>query len=428
MATLKATRIKEALAKVQKVGRIEEAFTVSGCELVLQNLSPTDFEQALQAIEGLEDVAYAYAFQLEQVSRGLVEINGQDLRDVDFIEDEVPVGTYVLEVVLPNKALAESVAAKLREQKLTATITQQEGGGTKTVKLERHRWLQENILKGWGREALAVAWRKFTEVLVKADEEAKKGVTFLVPDETAEEKYRRLMNELRETEDELPDELINRVLDENGLMKKALRQELDAANERLTRLDQRVENPVQEAEAPPIVTPPPSVPQGRGPVPQEAPPEAVQRAMEAMPRLNEHNVNIPTPPRSGDRPTVSATPRPQVPDQIRRAAFQNTQGMQRQAPQPQPQPQPQQGPGIHTRRPGRAGEIAAEMAAMEALDPAMAAEATGATGQPAMVPHQQQNVPELSGQEKGVDPGQFKANLDRPPMAGINRKFVKRGV
>ncbi len=398
MATVQAKRIKDALQKVRRVGRIEEAVTIAGCEVTLQNLSPDEFEAALSAIEGLEDVAYAHAYQMEQVSRAILEVNGQDLREADYIEDEVPAGHYVLELVFPNKVAADTVAGKLREQKLNVTVTEVTDGAPKTVKVERHQWLQENLLKTWSREALTVAWRKFTEVLIKADAEAKKGVNFLVPDETAEEKYRRLLSELRETEDELPDELIHQVLGEAGLLKKSRQEELDAVNERLA----QVQKPVPEVPAP-------AAPVVGERVPGGPPPVDVQQAMAARTPLNNQSGPVPVPaPPAGSTP-VSASPRAKVPDQVRRAAMQNTQGIQsRHA----------ESGGIQTRRPNRAAEIAA----LEGqVDPTIADETAAVMSPSAPVP-----VTELSHRGEGIDERGFRSILDQPPAVGVNPKFHPR--
>lgn len=410
MATLQAKRIKDALQKVRRVGRIEEAVNIAGCDLVLQNLDPDEFEASLRETQGLEDVAFANAYQMEQVCRAIIEIDGQDLREADLIEDEVPAGSFVLELVMPNKAAAEAVAAKLREQKLNATVMEVDPSVTKTVKFERARWLRDNILKTWGREALTVAWRKFSEVLIKADEKAKTGVHFLIPDETAEEKYRRLLNDMREAEDELPNDLIHKLLDDAGLLKKAHREELDAVDARMSKVQEDKPAEAQQSPAAPVqkpATPPQPTPAPVTHTPPGEPPEAVRQAMEARQPMNQTAAEVPTPPR-GAVP-VSAAPRVQVPAQIRQAAMQNTQGIASAQ---------QEGSGITTRRAGRANEIAA----LEGqLDPSLADDQAQVAA-----PSRGAEVPELSHKGQGVDERGLKSIIDRPPVAGVNRKFQPR--
>ena len=405
MATLQAKRIKDALAKVRRVGRIEEPVTIAGCEVTLQNLSPTELEDALHEIQDLEDVAYAHAYQMEQICRSIIEIDGQDLRDVDFVEDEVAAGQFVLEVVLANQAAAEALATQLRGQKLSPSIMPTEAG-TKTVKLERHHWLRENVLKTWSREALGVTWRKFAEVLIKADAVTKNGVAFLVPDETVEDRYRRLLNDLQETEEELPDEFVAKILDDAGLIKKSRREELEAANERLREVPQEAPQAASAAprthpDVPPVVSEPSH---------EAAVKEAdAQQAMASRKRLNEQGgstIPVPTPP--AETIAVSAGPRAKVPDQIRQAAMQNTQGITAVPP----------GTGIPTRA-GRASEIAA----LEAqVDPAVVDRAVP----PPTSRGNSEEIPELAHKAKTIDEQNLRSILDRPPVIGINPKFKPR--
>jgi hypothetical protein len=81
--------------------------------------------------------------------------------------------------------------------------------------------------------------------------------------------------------------------------------------------------------------------------------------------------------------------------------------------------------GINTRRLGRASEIAREVEAQDALDSSLAAE-----GEPTLgaSPQPQKGVAELSHREAGIDSKGLRDNIDRPPVAGVNRKFMKRGV
>lgn len=399
MATLQAKRIKDALQKFRKVGRIEDTTQIAGCDVTFTNLTQTEFEAAFAAMEGLTDVAYANAYQMEQVCRSIIEIDGQDLRDVDYIEDEVPVGHYVVELALPNKAAADSVAAKLREQKLTVSITQQTTDQTKTVKVERQQWLKTNVLETWGREAITVAWRKFTEMSLKADDHAKKGVHFMVPDEQPEDRFRRLLDELREAESELPDELVNAVLSDAGLLKKARREELEAAHAKLTQVGEAQPSPEPVAPPPPTPVTPPSPPVER--VAPGAPPLSVQQAMLNRQRLNQQSIDVPVPVPAPEAVPVPAVPRVVVPPQIRKAAAQNAQNLQGNE------------PSMNAR--------ASEIAALESLD----------AGTPALEVHrlpgrQDDAVIDLSHPQTGIDAKGLHGIIDRPPVAGINPRFRPR--
>lgn len=380
MGTIQAKRFKEALQKVRKVGRLEEAMTISDTEIVIQNLSLDEYTDALRACEGLNELDYANAFQMEQVSRSIVEIDGQDLRDGDFIEDEVPNGHWVIEFSVPNKPAADAVQAKLAELKIKPTVTRAEDGTVKTMRFERHQWLKDNLLQHWGREAVGVCWKKVTETFIKAEDNAKKGVSFMIPDETPEDKFRRSLNDLREAEADLPDELVLKLLGEAGFLKKTSQEELEGANARMAQVraqEAPAPAPVQPAAPPPPARAPQQAPAPPPPPPPVqsfntedfTPPQAVQNMMASRQRLNNDGGPIPVPIPPPETVPVSASPRSKVPDAIRRAAYDATQsikgGLQEEEQPPQqhyqaPQAMPSHdGGGITTRRGSRAEQIAA---------------------------------------------------------------------
>jgi len=370
MATISSKRIKSVLDKVRRVGRVEDTVTVSGCDLTLQNLSPKEFEDALQEIEGLEDIAYAHAFQVSQISRAIVSIDGCDLREGDFVEDEVP-NQFVVSALLPTEPAAIELAERLQKEGIPVASVAPEG--SKLVKLERHRWLQDNVLKDWGRETLVVVWRKFTELLVKAEDKAKNGVTFLVPDETAEDHYRRLLNELKETEEDLPAELINKLLGDAGLLQRSTVEELEAANERVAKL---ATGPVEPELVEQIVARP-----SQGVV---VVPEAVQQQAASRQPLNTNAVALTSPREEPQPPPVI------VPEEVRVAAVQNMQGMS-----------------------SRASQIAAlEGQFIDVLNTAPPGPSKPAT------------VAELSTNAETPDPS--KLEIDTPPPVGVNPRFNPR--
>jgi hypothetical protein len=68
--------------------------------------------------------------------------------------------------------------------------------------------------------------------MVESEQKAKEGVQFRIPDESPEDKYRRLLGELQEIEDEMPDELVASVLESQGYLKGTSAQEKEAIKER----------------------------------------------------------------------------------------------------------------------------------------------------------------------------------------------------
>jgi hypothetical protein len=207
MATrrLKASKIQDAIQKAQRVGEVEERFTIAGCELVLRSLQPSEFQAVLDEIDDLEDVAYMTGYRYGHLCRSIVEVNGESFREFDFVEVEIEV---------------------------------EEDGGkvVKTIALERHKFILDYILVSWSREAIDAAFRKFSDVLESAEHKAVNGIEFRVPDETPEDKFRRLMLEAKELEGQIPFELVGRILAEIGYMSKSSKEELETVDKRLARV------------------------------------------------------------------------------------------------------------------------------------------------------------------------------------------------
>lgn len=217
MATLQAKKFAAALAKAQGVGQVEEDLTITGCHVVLQSLRPEDYEQIHTETSEKEDLNYLNAYRAEHLARSVVELNGQSLRDTDFVEVE-------------NEEVDEATGRMV----------------LKPVLLERHAFVRDYVLSTWSREAIDVGFKKFNDVVAKSERESAKGVQFDAPDETSEEKYRRLLTEVREVEGELPMDLANRVLEENGYTKRITTQDFDVAQERLRNMQAVQESRVAE--------------------------------------------------------------------------------------------------------------------------------------------------------------------------------------
>lgn len=291
MDTLPVSRLKAALTKARNVGRVEEPVTIAGCAIVLQSLSPDEYEAINEETKGLDEMAYLHAYQIEHLCRSIVEIEGCDLRETKFIElDE----------------------------------------GDKKVKLEKHAWLRDEYLRTWSRESIVSAWRKMLEVFAKADEKAKEGIQFSIAEETEEQTFRRLLGEMKEAAGDLPDELVLKILDEEGLMLKASKAELDAVNESL-------KNEATPAPEAPKAAPPPPAP------PSTTPAEAAALMANRVP-MNRQAVEVPTPQSQSAPVAVPAGRRVEVPKEIREAAV-PLQSLSRadRPPMPDlPPPQPQE--------------------------------------------------------------------------------------
>jgi hypothetical protein len=330
MAVLQAKKLKAALEKAKKVGLVEEAVTVAGCQIVLRSLTPDEYEAISEEGKDLEELAYLNAFQIGHLARSIVEIDGVDLRDVDFVEVE------------------DEETSKL-------------------IKLEKHAWLRDTILRTWSREAIISSWRKLLEVMALSEVKAKEGITFTIAEETDEEKFRRLLAEMLESTADLPPDLVIRILDDGGLILKSTKAELEEAAEKLSDLG-TPEEPAVPSEAPEESS--------------ERPPVDVDALMRNRTPLNQGVAEVPVPQTVGP---ISASRKAEVPEAIRQAA-------------------------VPTQSLSRAAQIAALEGEVLDVPPA----APQAPGAPEAV--------ELK-RTTPIDTKEVKTILDKPPVAGINTRY-----
>lgn len=268
MGTISAKTLKSAISKARNVGLVEEAFTIEGCDLVLRNLRPDEYSALLRDCDGLEDMAYLYQYQKGHLSRSIVEIDGVDLRSTEYVQ-----------------------------------IEEEEG---KKVKLELHQYLTDHVLNTWSKEVLYIAFRKFSDVVELAERKAKQGITFLLPDETNEEKYRRLITEAKAVEDELPSTLSDSILEDLGLMRRSTAEEVKRAMDRTDQLAREQKAAEAEVVAPPPAPPVVQPPREEAPAPKPQarvidPHMSLQQAIEAR---KQPSIPVPAP-----APAVTADPR-----------------------------------------------------------------------------------------------------------------------
>lgn len=219
MGNISAKALSNALAKARNVGLVEESCTIEDCEIVLRNLRPEEYSDIIQDCDGLDEVKFLNAYQKGHISRSIVEVNGVDLRDVT---------TVVVEEDDPRNP-----------------------GQQKKVQRELHRYLLKNMLDSWSKEALYTAFRKFSDVVELAERKAKDGITFLVPEETPEDKYRRLLQEVRALEQDIPETVIEDALDDAGLVRKATKEELELVGARTAQIAKDLRAKEEDAEDPP---------------------------------------------------------------------------------------------------------------------------------------------------------------------------------
>jgi hypothetical protein len=328
MTSIAASQIEEALSRARNIGTVTETFTIDGCEITLRNLHPEDYEAAHAATKDLEDIAYLLGHQREYLCRSICGLNGADFTDVRYIE-------------------------------VTEAL---QSGGTRVVKRELHEYICDTVVRTWSREVLNSAYRKLTDVLDKAEAKARENVTFNTPDETPDEKLRRLLGEVQETVGELPNELVDNILGESGYARRSTVQEVTAASTRLGHL----------ADTTPAPASPPT-PATVAPVPRSAP-QAAEVA-------------------------------PLDPDEIMR----NRQPLNRQA-----VAIPEKPKAAPVAVPTRATARTAEIAALEGLPE---------TGIPAGAVQLQQGPTELAQHAPRVEPKEAAKLLDTPPAGGLNPRY-----
>jgi len=232
---IKASKIQDAIQKAQRVGEVEESFTLAGCDLVLRSLQPNELQAVLDEINDLEDSAYMMGYRVGHLCRSVIEINGESLREVDFIEVDVEEEVEGVKKVRP-------------------------------IALERHKFVADYLLASWSQEAIGAAFRKFGDVLEKAEQRAVEGVEFRVPDETPEDKFQRLLTEAKELEGQIPFELVGRILGDVGYISKSSKEELETIDQRLSRVASEINSGatvegLQEASAPQPASPQLQTPQ-----------------------------------------------------------------------------------------------------------------------------------------------------------------------
>jgi hypothetical protein len=277
---MKASRLKAVLEKARNAGQVEESVTIAGLDLVLTSLTAQTLATIHDELKDVSESAYAVEYQIEHVCRAIVEVDGTNLREAGFIEVDAP------------------------------------EPGAPIVKVERHQWLRDNLVSTWSYDMVQVAFRKVLDVIASATQLANAGVQFKVEAESDEEKFRRLLGDLKEAGAELPADMREAILREEGLLLAASKSELDDLRERAkTWTDPGDDAAPVEVEEPPA--PPPRAPsqlvQAAAATRDEAPEPPAQRVP-----LNQTPIRDPVPVNLPDQHAAAANWRPNAPppDQV----------------------------------------------------------------------------------------------------------------
>jgi hypothetical protein len=403
MTTLQVSKLKAVLDRAKHAGHCEESATICGIPLVFSSLPPSAYTDIIQELEDVPEVEYPLAYQIEHVCRSLVEIDGVDLRGVDSIE--VP-------------------------------------GDGAPVLVERHQWIKDDVMSDWSREMVIVAFKKVMDALDAAEEKAKAGVSFRIQNESDEDKFHRLLAELRDIGAELPPDLRGSILKEHGLLEATSKAELEALNADAKRWLQEsretLQNPDVEQESEPLPVPSERTAPRVTKAPVVRAPQQLVQALESEEETeSDDTMDDVDPPDEYDGPlpgqpvaAAGPIPKPKTP----RDMLQSRTPLNRQPIAP-PVPQtagPGQKPVLANPRGGRppADQVAAMPQNSKAAQYA-ALEADAASGGVAL------SADLLDGQafdihgaspvleqktSTAVDKEGFR--LNRPPVSGMNKKFV----
>jgi hypothetical protein len=272
---MKANRLKAVLEKARNAGQVEESVTIAGLDLVLTSLTAQTLATIHDELKDVSESAYAVEYQIEHVCRSIVEVDGTSLRDASFIE-----------------------------------VDADEAGGP-PVKVERHQWLRDNLVSTWSYDMVQVAFRKVLDVIASATQLANAGVQFKVEAETDEEKFRRLLGDLKEAGGELPGDMREAILKEEGLLVAASKAELEDLRERAKTWTKPEQVPPEPEEPEPPVRAPQQI--------QEVALQGIASdpAAQRVP-LNQTPIRDPVPVNLPDQQVVTANRRPGAPppDQV----------------------------------------------------------------------------------------------------------------
>lgn len=164
--TLKA--LEDACGEIEKIGHGEIDFAVGKTKVVLRVVSPEEDDSIqAKAQEALEDeeeggLRYFNAYKLALLTRAIVQIGDQDLRDVQYIETEETLGNE------------------------------------KKVQVEKHLALAP-LVKKWGAVVRTGMFRKYAELILKVEKEGEKAIQFDPTDLSAEiERTERRLENLKD--------------------------------------------------------------------------------------------------------------------------------------------------------------------------------------------------------------------------------------
>lgn len=404
MTILQASKLKAVLDKARNAGHCEESATICGVSLVFSSLPTTAYTDIIQELEDTPELEYPIAYQIEHVCRSIVEVDGADLRDVSFIEVETE---------------------------------DPETGELQTSKVERHQWIKDELMASWSRELVITAFRKVLDAIDAAEEKSKAGVDFRIQNESDEDRFHRLLAELRDAGAELPPDMRAAILKDHGLLEATSKEELEALNQEAKKwLEESRERPSVGEE--PVEEVPQPAPQQTAPQRQPAVPKVVsakairapQQLVQAAEVEEEQEPDTdPEPPPQPSEPPPQPVAKPKTP----REMLQGRVPMNRQpiAPPIPDSANPENQPVVANPRSGRPpAEQVAQMPQGKAAQYAALEADAAAQGVALTADMLEDRAYDLYGAspvletKANLEINQEEFRLNRPPVSGVNKKFV----
>lgn len=196
--TLHINQIEQGLAKVRKLGHLEDTFEVLGMEVTIRTVERHEMEAANQVCHPLFELSqenedtfsfsnWIQALKIETLSYAIMRINEIDFHDVDYI---------------------------------TTDEVDEESG--RYVKKQKHVFLRE-LLASWEDSVIDTIFKKFNELTDQASTSAAEGVEFAENEDKA--RIEELESELADLkikmrEKEAREEAKNDVIDKDVLKKQ----------------------------------------------------------------------------------------------------------------------------------------------------------------------------------------------------------------
>lgn len=160
-----------------------EPFTVLGVQFVIRNLAEPEWADAISfEADELTDFQATSMLRYRLLAKALQEVNGFSLRELSSVEMD----------------------------------TTEEGEEPQVV--EKETYLIQHLFPTWIGEVHEIVYAKFLDHSRWVESRAKDGIKFFTPQETPEQKFRALLTEARDLQNNIPYDLAKKILEDTGFV------------------------------------------------------------------------------------------------------------------------------------------------------------------------------------------------------------------